>query len=85
MLARRTTDEVLQCEFLQIRAKLIEVAAAMDRVERAEGSLEDPRWSAFQAAIEALQDAGADRAEQLQLLFSRPYSAPWRQQLGVPK
>ena len=37
--------EVLQREFLEIRARLLQVAASLDRLGRAEGSVaDDPGW-----------------------------------------
>ena len=39
-----TAKQVLDREFLEIRCKILEIAAALDRLERAEGALEgDPR------------------------------------------
>jgi len=82
----------LDREFLPIRAKILEIAAALDRIERAtEASNEDkidrhaddPRWDQLQAGIRLLQASEAQRAEQVQLLFSRPYDQQWRQDLGI--
>jgi hypothetical protein len=44
MANSRTARDVFDQEFLTIRAKLLEVAAALDRIDRAGGSLaNDPR------------------------------------------
>ena len=71
-------DEVLDREFLTVRAKLIDIAAAMDRINRAEGSAsEDPRLQKIQKSFEALAGDSPNRAEQMQLLFSIPYEENW--------
>jgi hypothetical protein len=75
-------SEVLQREFLPLRGKLIEVAAALDRLARAEGSLaDDPRMHQVRRSLEILSGTaqGADRAEQVQMAFSLPYEAGWRE------
>lgn len=77
-----------------MRAKLIEVAAVLDRVDRAAASDEradqplaaDPRREAIEQAISILlRDtvASGERAEAVQRLFSRDYDPQWRQQLRV--
>lgn len=72
--------EVLDREFLEIRAKTLEIAAALDRLERAEGNVDqDPRLARIRQALDALSAPGADRAERIQLIYSLPYQADWRQ------
>ena len=76
--------EILDREFLPTRAKILEIAASLDRVSRAaEGVPADPRWSQLQAALGLVLEHSADRAEQVQLLFSRPYDENWQSTLGV--
>ena len=71
--------EVLEREFLGVRARLIDVAAALDRIDRAEGSVgDDPRLEKIRQALQVLSGEGSDRAEKLQLLFSLPYQDDWR-------
>jgi hypothetical protein len=80
-----TAAEALQREFLEIRARLLAVAASLDRIGRSSGQVEDdPRWQKIQKAIELLRNEDGDRAEQVQLLMSRPYDDHWPQNLGVP-
>jgi hypothetical protein len=80
----RTATAVFDQEFLPVRAKLLEVAAALDRFGRAEGSAaNDPRWQKIRAAISMLLESHDDRAEQLQLIFSRPYDDDWRENFGI--
>ena len=71
--------DVLDQEFLVVRAKLLEIAAAMDRMGRAEGSVtDDPRALAICQALDVLASTQPERAEQIQLIFSREYDDAWR-------
>ena len=74
--------EVLEREFLELRARLLQAAAHLDRVDRAEGSAaNDPRLTRIHEAIEVLAGADPNRAEKVQLIFSRPYDAEWKANL----
>jgi hypothetical protein len=74
-----TAVQILDREFLAIRGKLLEVAAALDRVERGEGSAAaDPRLKKIGETLAVLGKDEANRAEQLQLIFSLPYEPAWR-------
>jgi hypothetical protein len=80
----RKSADVLEQEFLPVRAKILEVAASLDRLDRASGSVaSDSRRAQLQAAIQILLRPEDDRAEQIQLIFSRPYKDDWREKLGV--
>jgi hypothetical protein len=80
----RAATEVFDQELLPIRAKLLEIAAALDRIDRSNGSVvTDARRTQVQAAIQVLLRPEDDRAEQIQLIFSRPYANDWREKLGV--
>ena len=84
MSLSRTGNDIFGQEFLTIRAKLIEVAAALDRIDRAGyGGDGDARRTQLQAAIQILLRPEDDRAEQLQLIFSRPYEVDWREKLRM--
>ena len=75
----RNMNEVFEQEYLPIRAKLLEVAASLDRLDRASGSLtSESRKLQIHAAIQALLLPHDDRAEQIQLIFSRPFDDAWR-------
>ena len=74
------SQEILDREFLEIRAKILEVAAALDRIDRATGNVEsDARVRLIKDAIQVIATAQSDpiRAEKIQLLFSRAYDAKW--------
>jgi len=76
---------VLDREFLEIRAKLLEVAAALDRMSRADGRVDDDRrMKAIREALDVLRGETTDRAEQIQLLFSREYDDQWQDKFDLP-
>jgi hypothetical protein len=71
--------EILNREFLEIRAKVLELAAALDRLERGSGEVvDDPRLKRIHEGLQLLIDHSGDRAEQVQLVFSRSYDENWR-------
>lgn len=77
-----TAKEVFEREFLPLRGKLIEVAAALDRIARAEGSAEDdPRMRQIREILQTLCSTteGVDRTERIQMLLSLPYDPQWRE------
>jgi hypothetical protein len=79
-----TAPQVLNREFLELRAKILELAASLDRLDRSEGSADDdPRLLRVREGIEILLSGRPDRAEQIQLLFSREYDEAWRQKLSM--
>lgn len=72
-------------EFLPLRAKILEIAAALDRLDRVgDGArVTEPRVAKIRSAVEALLSVKADRAEQVQLIFSRPYAEDWREEFQI--
>jgi hypothetical protein len=63
--------EVLDREFLGIRCRLIELAAALDRVDRSGGvAAADPRIRAVRRSLEIVGDDAPSRAERVQMVFS---------------
>ena len=80
-----TAQELLNREFLEIRAKLLQVAAHFDRIERGTGDVDLEQINLLRQALELLSDAdvGPKRAEKLQMIFSRPFDPQWRSKLGV--
>ena len=77
-------SEVLDREWLTVRARLIQVAAALDRIDRADGSVDgDQRIEQVSQALALLAHEHGNRAERLQLAFSLPYDPQWRERYGV--
>ncbi len=72
-------SQVFEREFLLLRGKLLEVAATLDRIARAEGDVADPRKEQVRRSLEVLcSPKGSDRTEQIQMILSLPYDPNWR-------
>jgi hypothetical protein len=77
--------EILNREYLEMRAKLLELAASFDRLDRADGSVaDDRRTQLIREALAVLQEDHGDRAEQIQLIFSRQYDDDWQKNFNLP-
>lgn len=70
-----TRQQVLDLYFLDARCKLIEIAAFLDRVDRADGQ-GDFRIDAFRAAMAHLKDATPERARSVLTSLSDPTHEP---------
>jgi hypothetical protein len=74
----------LDCEFLPLRAKLLDMAAAIDRLDRGTGAVnDDPRMARIRQAMEILLDRDSDRVERIQMVFSRTFEEDWAQRFGL--
>lgn len=85
-----TAQSILDACYLETRAKLLEVAAVLDRIDRAaESSSPLPaqavhRRDQIADAIQILLGDSANRAELIQQLFSRQFDPNWRAGFGLP-
>ena len=70
-----TRQQVLDMYFIEARARLIDVAAFMDRVERAGGEA-DFRFAAFEQAVKHLSSGSPERAKNILLALSDPTTEP---------
>jgi hypothetical protein len=70
-----TRQQVLDLYFMDARSKLIDLAAFLDRVERAEGE-DDFRIKALNEAIASLSRKRPHKAKQVLLTFSDPTTRP---------
>jgi len=68
-------EQILDLYFLDARSKLIDIAAFLDRVERATG-VDDFRLAAFREALAALAANEPGKAKRVLLAFSDPTSEP---------
>ncbi|MEM9646536.1 MAG: hypothetical protein AAF989_16205 [Planctomycetota bacterium] len=86
-MSERNGESILQESFLEMRAKLLEVAATLDRVESApdvDGAVSrSEQRRQISEAIAILGTSNPDRAKRLQHLFSRPYEADWRKKMEI--
>jgi hypothetical protein len=70
--------ELLDEYFVENRNRLLEVAAFLDRLERADPahSTDDFRKKAFAAALAGLAEPSANHVAQIQMLLSDPSQEP---------
>jgi hypothetical protein len=70
----------LDAYFLEARARLLDLAAVLDRIGRgagAAGAEDDPRLHKVRQALEVLCDRSGGRAERVQKIFSLDYDPAW--------
>jgi hypothetical protein len=83
----RNAEQIVEQEFLQVRAKILEIAAFLDRLEPKSASslsrTNEERLKRLRTACELLLDSESDKAARVQLLFSRKFDEQWRKALGV--
>ncbi len=70
----------LDAYFLEARAKLLDLAAILDRVSRGGNTngVEDARLGKIRRALEVLGGPQEGRAEKIQQLFSLDYDPDWQ-------
>jgi hypothetical protein len=68
-------EQVVDLYFMEARAKLIDLAAFLDRVDRAAGT-DDFRMTAFRQALQELPTGQTDRANRVLLSLSDPTTEP---------
>jgi hypothetical protein len=81
-----TAKSILDREYLEMRCRLLDLAAAMDRIDRGSDAVavtNDPHLSLLRNAVHLLVDGKPERAARMQMHFSDPYSAEWQCELGV--
>ena len=87
MSTPRDVAEVLDRDFLETRSRILDLAAALDRLERAPNKSgdhhPDRRLAQLRQALEALLEPGPGRAETVQRLFSLEYDPAWRDKHGL--
>lgn len=80
----RTAREVLDQEYLQIRAKILEIAAFFDRLEEADVSDINPDpLTLLKSGCQILNDRELDKAARVQMLFSLEYDPDWRRKFSI--
>jgi hypothetical protein len=86
----RSANEVLEQEFLQIRAKILEIAAFYDRLDEADASQTQEGMPEISQKLDLLKEGCRElvdnepgKAARVQLLFSREYDEAWRQKFSL--
>jgi hypothetical protein len=70
-------SQALDAYFLEARAKLLDLAAILDRIDRG-GGIKDSRLDRIRQAVGQIVEAGPDRAARVQALFSLAYDPNWK-------
>jgi len=86
MPTTRQAVAMLDRHFLEIRHRVLDIAAALDRIDRADDAAKtrsDHRYLQLDQAIRALTDGKPERTDRIQLVFSLPYDAHWKSDFGV--
>ena len=71
-----TKTEIIDRYFQEHRAKLLDIAAFLDRVDRAQGEGDDFRMNAMLTCIQELQSEEVGRTERILLLLSDKSTQP---------
>lgn len=81
MSGKLNAEQVLDREFLVVRSRMLDIGAALDRLDAATGKeriASDPRRVLLGEGLRLLASDDPNRAERLQLLFSDAYDPSWR-------
>ncbi len=75
----KSGSQVLDDRHLEIRARILELAAELDRIDRGGGADADSRLDLIRSAIRTLLEGPpAGKAEMVQLQFSDQYLPDWQ-------
>ena len=72
--------QVLDAYYLEARARLLDLAAILDRIGRGKEAstlASDPRLVQIRQALEVLHEPNGARAERIQQIFSLAYDPGW--------
>ena len=81
MAAGLSATGALDRHFLEVRGRILELAAIFDRLDRGEGAKGiqgDPRLAQLHEGIKLLLVSDPHRAEKIQMLFSDEYIPNWK-------
>ena len=71
-------EAIVDREYLELRSKVLQIGASLDRIERAGGNLaKNTKASLLLETIRILLDGKPERTERIQLACSRPYDVGW--------
>ena len=85
-LSERSAERIVSDEFMIARAKIVELAATLDRIERANGQVDDSKQMQLLAnGMQILCDDEVEKTKRVQLLMSRQYDPQWQSQMSVAK
>ncbi|MGW8257678.1 MAG: hypothetical protein ACWGMZ_09355 [Thermoguttaceae bacterium] len=80
-MCSNSVTKTLDREYIAIRAQLIDLAASLDRLQRANEPISgDPRMDKIRRAAMILTSDKANRAEEMQIVFSLAYQENWQKE-----
>jgi hypothetical protein len=86
VIHERTADKIIADEFLIARAKILELAATLDRLDRADGDIENSKQMVLLSqGMQILCDSESDKAKRVQLLMSRQYEPEWIDKMAIAR
>jgi len=83
---KMNASEILELYFIENRARLLDIASFLDRIDRYEGADEakaDYCYQAFMHAIDLLRTSGKERTVAIQLAFSDHSTEPIESAVGL--
>lgn len=83
---KMTASEILDLYFIENRARLLDIASFLDRIDRYEGAAEakaDFRYQAFVDAIDILRSSTQERTAAIQQSFSDQTTEPLESAVGL--
>jgi len=85
-VAERSAEQIVSDEFMIARAKILELAATLDRIERATGDVDGSRpMQLLVQGMNILCDDEVEKVKRVQLLMSRQYEPQWQSDMAMEK
>lgn len=85
-IAERPAQQIVAEDFMIARARIVELAATLDRIERAAGDVNDSKsMLLLLQGMHILCDDEVEKAKRVQLLMSRQYDPQWQTQMSLEK
>ena len=86
IMVERSAEQIVADDFMIARARIVELAATLDRIERATGDVEDSKnMQLLMQGMQVLCDDEVEKAKRVQLLMSRQYDPQWQSQMSISK
>ncbi len=85
-ISERSAEKIIADDFMIARAKIVELAATLDRIERAQGEIADSnQMQLLMQGMHILCDDEIEKTKRVQLLMSRQYDPQWQAQMSIAK
>jgi len=82
----RSAQQIVAEDFMIARARIVELAATLDRIERATGDVDDSKnMQLLMQGMQILCDDEVEKAKRVQLMMSRQYDPHWQTQMSIER